>query len=430
MGLPKVFSSGRDVPIEDPAQVREALGALIQEQTEFSIKVEGTSTLPYGCVVKSLDLDKGVFLLRLFRPLPHELLQGAEFRMLFAVADQRLEALIQFQGREEYLHYRFSLPTAFTHADRRREKRFPFRPRESAIVSAQDGGYPGLGVTGPLLNVSMGGLALRLDRILKLEDGMRIPPSTAVLQPGHAFTRIRVMDIPRLPIFEASGVVSHCTDRGGEIVLGFQFVNVPEEAARQLAEALAFREKVQRGASGGSGMEAAARAGASGSGAAREGGRGTEDVDPEMPGEAQASDLEEDPLRVLARRTTNLVLLDPGEPQREQILALLRLHAFFRIEVAPDVQAAAAYWGAGTQAPAALLACLPSGGEPLAGVRDLEQQTAALASVPLGILCQEVDPAALMAARSGTRLLGMAPRTRAEGEALARALDHLVGLED
>ena len=166
--------------MEDPHVMQDALRMLFEAESEFPIKVEGTSTLPYTSRIQGLDFANGQFTLRLARPLPHEMMGGALFRIVFAVEDQRFEGLITFIGREAYLQYRFQLPTHLIHADRRRHKRFPFRPRENAYVIAQDSGIPGMGLAGPLVNISQGGFALRVDRVLKLDDGMRLPPNTAL----------------------------------------------------------------------------------------------------------------------------------------------------------------------------------------------------------------------------------------------------------
>jgi len=107
--------------------------------------VEGANTLPYFSTIKSVQWDKGFFILKLVRPLPHELLSGALFHVLCTAGEQRFECFITFQGREGYLQYRFHLPQFLTLSDRRNHKRYPFRPRESAYVILQDAGIPGLG---------------------------------------------------------------------------------------------------------------------------------------------------------------------------------------------------------------------------------------------------------------------------------------------
>ncbi|MDP2875738.1 MAG: hypothetical protein Q8O00_06100, partial [Holophaga sp.] len=240
-------SAGKDNPLEDPAFIQAAMHWLFESESEFPIKVEGASTLPYSSVIKEFGGGKGPMLLKLFRPLPHELLTGAVFHTIFPFEDRRYEALITFLGREGYLQYRFSMPQSLSLADRRSSKRFPFRPRESAYVTAQDGRIPALGVAGPLVNIGLGGFAMRLDRVLKLDDGMRIPVNTALFDRDKGFPRVRIQDLPRLPILEWRGIVTHATARGDEVILGFGFGELGESEARALGDCLTFREKSLRG---------------------------------------------------------------------------------------------------------------------------------------------------------------------------------------
>ena len=87
-------TEGRGAPIDDPVALQDILQALFEAETEFSIKVEGTSTLPYASLVQSLAFAEQSFVLKLVRPLPHELQEGAQFRMQFAAEEQRFECII------------------------------------------------------------------------------------------------------------------------------------------------------------------------------------------------------------------------------------------------------------------------------------------------------------------------------------------------
>ena len=49
----------RGAPVEDPQVVQDALQALFEAETEFFIKVEGTSTLPYASRVQLLQVPAG-----------------------------------------------------------------------------------------------------------------------------------------------------------------------------------------------------------------------------------------------------------------------------------------------------------------------------------------------------------------------------------
>lgn len=398
-------SESRGEAIRDPKALLSAIQALLEAETEFPIKVEGTSTLPYACQVVSIQPQGGTFLLKLVRPLPHELAVGAPFLMVFTVQDQRFEAHIHFQGREAYLRYRFDLPASMAPSDRRREPRSAFRPRESAYVIAQDSGLPGRVLAGPLLNISLGGLAIRVDRVLTLDDGMRIPPRTALFDRGLGLSRIRVQDLPRLPLLEVRGTVAHTLERGSEVVVGVCFDPLTEDQARDLNDSLRFRERILHAT--------ALRPRAGGEGGAEDG------APPGAPGEVPAEGdrgsfrhaplAVEDPLIRLQRRVPRVLLVMAPGPRRDQVVQRLRPMGYGRLGVVPDLAAAAARQR-GEPAPDLVLVDLhqvdAGEGEPLAAMRQLEAQARSLGSARLAVLCEVLDPTLLMAQGPGLHLLG------------------------
>ena len=404
MNKARTGKEGRGTPIEDPQVMQDALRLLFESEREFSIRVEGTSTLPYAARVQSLAFDDGSFSLRLVRPLPHEMPIGAEFRMLFAVADQRFEGSIALRGRDGYLQYGFRLPASLMEADRRLNRRFPFRPRESAYVIAQDAGLPGIGVAGPLVNLGMGGLALRVDRALRLDDGVRIPVHAARFERGQGFTRFRAQDLPRLPLLEGRAVAAHVSEHGPELILGLTFVGMGLEEETALFRSLEFREQMYRG---GQRMEGAA--GAAG-GPAREAVPEIEEP-PAPQAEPQPDPVATVMLR-LRRRTTRVVLVMAETPLRAELAGRLRQQGYHRLEFLAGLEQLGAL--AGAEGPGrrpsplvlADLALARSGdAEPLAAVRIIERQLAELACLGTVILCEEVDPTLLLGQETRTRFL-------------------------
>lgn len=414
----------RGVPIEDPAAIREALQSLAEAETEFFIKVEGTSTLPYAAWVQSLRLDEGRLVLRLVRPLPHEMPAGALFHMTFPAGEQRFEGTLALVGREGYLQYGFQSPAQLLLADRRSHKRYPFRPRENAYVTLQDAGLPGLGVAGPLVNIGMGGMALRVDRVLRLDDGVRVPVSSALFERGKAFPRFRVQGLPRLPHLEGRALGAHATEHGSELVLGVSFPGLEPDQAAALAQSLEIREKMYRGgaASRPDGDTGAARAG-----------RAPGDPAPGAPPEASAAEdaaaAAVSVLDRLRRRTARVVLVMAEGPVRDTIETLLRDQGYGRLETVADLEQLPPRCDPGQRRalPALVLADLAlarSGdAEPLAAARLIEGRLAALGDQPAAILCEEVDPTLLLAPEARTRFL---PYPAGDSGAWVAALDALL----
>lgn len=416
MKRPKGGNSGKDAPIEDPEFIRRCLKVLCTEGTEFPLKVEGASTLPYTSQVEGFDWEKNQFILRLLRPLPHELAPGATFCMVFTADEKRYEALATFAGREAYLQYRFRIPRQVFHMDRRRPNRMPFRPREAAYVVAHSSSLTGVGVAGPLLNISMGGLAMRLDRLLRLEDRMLLPIHAGSLDIGLVFERLRLQDLPRLPFLEVRGRVAHLTPRGEELTLGIEFGDLTEEEALGLQTCLSFREKAARG----SGIRP--KNALPGDGQAHQKGQRTEAQGQEEG--TEDAPQPDGPLRILQRRTTRLGLVMASSESAEAILALLRRRGYLRIERVRDPRQAGLLWDPEPLRPQILISDID------AGLEAFKQLQTRLGSIPGVLLSELSDPSLMMELGSRTRILPLRCPPGDEEEHWIRTLDGLVDIEE
>nr|WP_320132796.1 PilZ domain-containing protein [uncultured Holophaga sp.] len=419
MNQKKGAKGSRETPIEDPKLIAGCLDALRDEATEFPIKVEGTSTLPYASIISAIDKERGSIALKLVRPLPHELAVGATFRMVFSVGGQRFEALTRFQGREGYLQYLFSRPTQLFYSDRRRERRFPFRPRESAYIIAQSSPLLGLGMAGPLANLSMGGLALRLDRLLRLEDQMRLPVHTGSLDAGLVLDRVRLQDLPKLPVLELRGRVAHLSAKGDEVFLGIEFGALSVEETAALAACLEFREKVSRG----SGLPNSPSPKSGLQPGRTEAPAPGEEGAPDPLDEAPELEETDSPLLTLQRRTLRVGLIMLASGDREGVLGLLRHHGYLRVDTVRDLAQARALWNAQPERrPALVLAGLP----PTAlGVEQLVQS---MGNTPMALLSDATDPGLMMGLGSTTRMLPVHPLEAEDEEHWIRILDGLAGI--
>ncbi|MDR3684889.1 MAG: PilZ domain-containing protein [Geothrix sp.] len=407
--------TGRGTPVEDPAFIRQTMQDLFQQEMEFSIKVEGTHTLPYTAWLRHLDFRNELIHLKLIRPLPHEMAPGAAFEMLFSLGDQRFVAPSIFQGREDYLLYRFTVPVLLMPSDRRRHKRYPFRPREKAYVIAQDGGVPGHGLSGPLVNLSLGGLAFRVDRVMRLDDHMRVTPGPGFFERGKAFPMLKIRDLPNLPVFDARGVLANAWERDGEVVIGIQFGDLGEAESREILGVLTLRDHLQRASS------ATATEGSKDPG-------GRSPSEPKGPAAriSPAGSLTPDALRRLGRRSTRLVLAMAPGPEREQIRQALGAAGFLRLDCVDTLdQALADFRTVRTHTHPLLMLDSGLANElALADIRALQKELGETRELPVALVTRE-EPVP----DSEDPLIRPLPWPTGEGLVWLPLLDELVGLD-
>ncbi|MBK7294899.1 MAG: PilZ domain-containing protein, partial [Holophagaceae bacterium] len=98
---------------------------------------------------------------------------------------------------------------------------------------AQDGVIPGHGISGPLVNLSEGGLAFRVDRVMRLDDHLRITPGLGFFERGKSFPLVKVRDLPDLRS-SMPRVLANAQERNGGIILGLQFLDLREAEFREL----------------------------------------------------------------------------------------------------------------------------------------------------------------------------------------------------
>ena len=396
--------------IKEPAFIAQCMRELVQSGDEFPIKVEGTKTLPYSAVLVSAE--RGQIIVKLVRPLPPALANGALFEMVFAAQDKRFEGRITFVGREGYLQYCFVWPKSLLASDRRLWKRYPIRPREDFHVAAQDSDIPGHGITGPLLNLSLGGLAFRVDRMLRLEDGMPIRPGAHLFERGKILSLLRIRGLPKGEVLEARGVVVRVAEANSELVVGVQFTGLGEQEKLSLARLLETREK-QSGTSANAlgtgtdpmdlpvGAQALRAIGESLSDPEAEGG-----AEPAAAASAGPEEAGLEALAVMDRRSTRLLVVSPAGEDRDRIIQLLQEAGYWRFETAPGLFEAHAAWKAAGDEPFRLLLVdlEPSRAEdlePMGAVRHLEPLLRSFGDIPVGFVTRVPDAMLELMGRPG-----------------------------
>ncbi len=230
--------------VEDPAAIREALAALMESAIEFPLLNESAQSLPYTARLHAVEPGSGPCLFRLHRSLPPNLPPGSPFRTTFGPKGERSEGILKFIGREDYLLYKFEAPKSLRLTGR--AKRISFRPREGATVTLWDGEKA---ISGSLLNLSTGGLGLRVERVFRQDTLARLRPDTSLFSKGQLFLG-RAERIPHCPSLAFRAQVAHVDATSKEVRLGMEFLG-PGPALVAAVEALVLhREQPATAAAG------------------------------------------------------------------------------------------------------------------------------------------------------------------------------------
>jgi len=417
--------------VRDLEFLAQAFQELIETEQEFPVKVEGAKTLPYSATLKLSEPGRQELVVKLFRPLPPALAMGAWFDLVFSVQGKRYEGRFPLLGREGYLQYRFKWPQSLLSSDRRLWKRYPFRPRENVYVTAQDNSVPSHGYSGPLTNLSLGGFCFRVDRMLRLEDGMPVRPWANDFENGRILPMIRIHGLEREDIVEARGHTVRFLEADSEVHLAVQFQGMEEDGRTLLTRALAARDR-KPGAVAGSRPSAGPRTtllGAGPGGGSGVAGADAGDGEAEAGVEPETGDGEVEPgleakvappvdanlelVRRLDRRTTRMLVVAPDGEGRAAAIRLLQAAGFWRVEAAAELFSAFDLVKKAADAPFRLLLVdlEPTRGEglePVGAVRHMEPLLRSFGELPVVFLTQLQDPMLELLDKPGLGALALA----------------------
>lgn len=227
--------------LRDPEIILAYLEELLRLEIPVALWVDPQAWVPIGAHVVRVDDPVGTFTLGLQRALPGDLKPRQELELAFPLDGQRFLAGVRFVDRGAYLQATFRLPEGVRIGDRRERGRARFGPRERARVTVLQGLFEGCGATGRLVNLSPGGLCLRVDRVVSLADDRKIPLSPEIFSPGTRLDVVRIQDLPQAPMIECSGMTTHLERSPIGVTLGICFLDLGPAEQRVLSEVLMRR---------------------------------------------------------------------------------------------------------------------------------------------------------------------------------------------
>jgi hypothetical protein len=245
VSLPKpkkpVSPDGHEPELRDRETILAYFEELFRLSTPVMLWVDRDSWVPIGLRVEAVRESSWDFSASLQRSLPGELSSKQILEVAFPLEGVRLLASLRFENREGYLKAAFSLPEAIRFGERRDRIRARFGPREKARVTVLEDFMQGCGATGRLVNLSLTGLCLRVDRVIAVHGEGQIPISPAVFTAGTRLAMVRIQDLPHVPMIECSGISSHSERSSIGTTVGLQFEGLGSLEQRLLADVLARR---------------------------------------------------------------------------------------------------------------------------------------------------------------------------------------------
>ena len=152
-----------------------------------------------------------------------EPVSGQRLEFSFPMDGQRFQTQMTYQGRGNYLEYRFGLPVSIRSAERRDSTRVRIRSRERLSVVVLEDLFQGIGISGSLVDVSRMGCKLLIQRALHVQTERRLPIRDDLMEPGTPLALVRLPDLPHFPLFECGGRVAHLQSNPLGVVMGIAF---------------------------------------------------------------------------------------------------------------------------------------------------------------------------------------------------------------
>jgi len=226
LGIRKDEPPDREAVQADAQQILAYLEELSRLGSLVHLLLRSEPATCLGARVGPVNEEDGSFSLSFPHQVPR-LKPGEVVALHFPLAGMRFEAEITFLDRGRYMESRFRLPKKVRFADRRISRRARIGAREKASVAVFESLFEGMAASGRLVNLSMEGLCLRLERAIQVQGGRRLAPHPDLFTVGNELQVVRILNLPHLPTIECSGEIHHCAPvAGGAIHLGLRLTGL------------------------------------------------------------------------------------------------------------------------------------------------------------------------------------------------------------
>jgi CheY-like chemotaxis protein len=148
--------------------------------------------------------------------------KGAEVGLLFVLDGLRIKApttLLEVKPGSAVVEQ----PERLVLAERRKKPRARLNAREGATATALTGLFDGVGVSGPIENISEGGLRIRVERAMDVKTQRKMHMGPNLFSVGQALMLVKLSKLPKCPPIELSGTVAYLEADSGGLCIGIAF---------------------------------------------------------------------------------------------------------------------------------------------------------------------------------------------------------------
>ncbi|NTV76174.1 MAG: hypothetical protein HGA66_18470, partial [Holophaga sp.] len=110
-----------------------------------------------------------------------------------------------------------------------------------ATVTVLEGFLGARGATGPLLNLSLEGIRMRVERAITVHGKAPLAVGAATFSPGARFPILRIDQLPYSPALVCAGVLAHVSQGADGIQMGIRFEDLGEMEAQTIRQILGRR---------------------------------------------------------------------------------------------------------------------------------------------------------------------------------------------
>ncbi|MBK8794446.1 MAG: response regulator [Holophaga sp.] len=226
MALLGLFKPKDEIAGEPVLKDRSMILAYLEELARLGANVQfwvhKDDFVPLSGKIDLLHEQDSTMTVLLQRALPGDLQPNSILDMVFSMDGMRFDTPVHFIERAGYLRALFTLPKQISHAERRAKMRARFGPREKATCTVLEGFFEGKGATGRLVNLSMEGLCIRIDRAITIGNDHKLAINPDLFTVGTALPVVRIQNLPHTPTIECCGVVSHMRISPIGVLLGLR----------------------------------------------------------------------------------------------------------------------------------------------------------------------------------------------------------------